>query len=554
MIFTARQLQEKCIEQQMPLYQVFVDLTKAFDTVNRDALWKILGKIGCPPNFVRMFQELHRNMKARVTFNGQLSEEFPVDNGVKQGDIPAPTLFSIYLAVLLTYAFGDCDKGVYLRFRTSGKVFNLRRFNTKSKNFQSLIRELLYADDADFVAHTEEDMQEIMDLFSSACTAFGLTISIKKTKVMFTPAPGAPYVEPNIYVNGTRLEVVDTFVYLGSTIARDASLDAEIRLRIQKASTGFGQLEKRVWSDRDITINVKISVYWTCVLTALLYSSECWTTHRHHLKQLERFHQNCLRRILKIKWQSLTPDTVVLRKAKCSSVESLVMKNQLRWAGHVVRMEDNRIPKQCFYGELACGKRPRHGPKKRFKDTIKNNLKSFKMPVDNWEELAMNRAEWRRSVNKGAEIFEKERVDHAELKRSLRKGSASLPDEAVKWKCDTCSRILLSKAGYVNHMKSHERVPAESTHVLPPQPGDTTCAVCEKTCKTTAGLKRHMKIHKDIIPQRSAVNPITVLDFICHICHRPCKSAAGLKSHLRAHGRTVNNQDDSTNGEDDGRH
>ena len=124
----------------------------------------------------------------------------------------------------------------------------------------------------------------------------------------------------------------------------------------------------------------------------------------------------------------------------------------------------------------------------------------------------------------------------------------------VKWKCDTCSRILLSKAGYVNHMKSHERVPAESTHVLPPQPGDTTCAVCEKTCKTTAGLKRHMKIHKDIIPQRSAVNPITVLDFICHICHRPCKSAAGLKSHLRAHGRTVNNQDDSTNGEDDGRH
>ena len=38
MVFTARQLQEKCIEQRLPLYQVFVDLTKAFDTVNRDAL------------------------------------------------------------------------------------------------------------------------------------------------------------------------------------------------------------------------------------------------------------------------------------------------------------------------------------------------------------------------------------------------------------------------------------------------------------------------------------------------------------------------------------
>ena len=61
MVFTARQLQEKCIEQRLPLYQVFVDLTKAFDTVNRDALWIILGKIGCPPTFVRMFQELHES-------------------------------------------------------------------------------------------------------------------------------------------------------------------------------------------------------------------------------------------------------------------------------------------------------------------------------------------------------------------------------------------------------------------------------------------------------------------------------------------------------------
>ena len=169
-------------------------------------------------------------MKARVTFNGKLSEEFAVDNGVKQGDIPAPTLFSIYFAMLLTYAFKDCDKGVYVRFRTTRSAFNLRRFNTKTKNFSSLIRELLYADDADFVSHSEEDLQEIMNLFSTACDAFGLTISIKKTKVMFTPVPGVPYVEPDIFVKKTRFEVVDTFVYLGSTISRDRSLNAEINL------------------------------------------------------------------------------------------------------------------------------------------------------------------------------------------------------------------------------------------------------------------------------------------------------------------------------------
>ena len=48
MIFVLRQIQEKCREQNMGLYAVIVDLTKAFDTVSRDGLWKILARLGCP--------------------------------------------------------------------------------------------------------------------------------------------------------------------------------------------------------------------------------------------------------------------------------------------------------------------------------------------------------------------------------------------------------------------------------------------------------------------------------------------------------------------------
>ena len=125
--------------------------------------------------------------------SGQLSDELAVDNGVKQGDIPATTLFSILFAVLLSYAFQDYEKGVPLRFRTTGKVFNLRRFHSKSKTFEALAGELLYAVDAHFLAHSEEDMQYIMNTFSHACTVFGLRISLKKTKVMFTPALGEPW-------------------------------------------------------------------------------------------------------------------------------------------------------------------------------------------------------------------------------------------------------------------------------------------------------------------------------------------------------------------------
>ena len=47
MIFTARQLQVKCQEQNVDLYMTFVNLTKAFDTVSREGLWKIMAKFGC---------------------------------------------------------------------------------------------------------------------------------------------------------------------------------------------------------------------------------------------------------------------------------------------------------------------------------------------------------------------------------------------------------------------------------------------------------------------------------------------------------------------------
>ena len=112
---------------------------------------------------------------------------------------------------------------------------------------------------------------------------------------MFTPVPGKLYKEPIILVKGTRMEVVDTFLYLGSTISRNDALDAEILSRIQKASVAFGNLESRVWSDRGINIRTKVSVYKTSVLTTLLYSSETWTMHRRHIQWLERFHEECLK-------------------------------------------------------------------------------------------------------------------------------------------------------------------------------------------------------------------------------------------------------------------
>ena len=89
MVFSLRQLQEKCREQQMPLYIAFIDLTKAFDLVSRDGLFQILPKIGCPPKLQSMIESFYRNMKGTVQFNGSSSRPFDIRSGLKQGSVLA---------------------------------------------------------------------------------------------------------------------------------------------------------------------------------------------------------------------------------------------------------------------------------------------------------------------------------------------------------------------------------------------------------------------------------------------------------------------------------
>ena len=534
MIFTALQIQEKCSEHRQDLYQVFVDLTKAFDSVNRETLWKILGKLGCPDHFVKLIRSFHDEMEVSVNVGGTLTDPFKVETGVKQGDLIAPTLFSVFFSIVLNDAFRDCNQGIYIRYRSSGKLFNIRRFAAKTEVLLALVRDLLYADDCDLVAHTESDMQCFMDRLSEACKAFGLTISLDKTVVMFQPAPGTVYVEPSIYTDGKKLKVVDKFTYLGSTINRFCSLDDEIALRLKKATGAFSALKHRVWSQRGLKKSTKLEVYNACVLTCLLYSCETWVVYRRHLKQLERFHQRCLRSILGVHWTTHTPDTEVLEKANTISIEAHIHRHRLRWVGHVIRLDDDRIPKQLLYGELSVGSRPQHKPKKRFKDCVKDSLALCKIDNPDWEMVACDRNRWRKMVYSGSRCFQDNANIWAKTKRAAKKGDNIDPDLS-QFVCKECGRVCLSSAGLTSHRRSHAERPLANYEAFLGI-NQLACEECGKVCKSRSGLARHLKIHQapGSGEHKGKAQP---KDFVCCVCGRVCKSLAGFKSHCRSHDR-----------------
>lgn len=457
MIFAARQLQEKCQEQNRDLYTTFVDLTKAFDTVSREGLWKIMRKLGCPDKFINMVRQFHDGMLARVRNDGDSSDAFPVTNGVKQGCVLAPTLFSMMFSAMLSDAFcNDEETNIKIRFRTDGKLFNLRRLQAKTKVEEDSLRDFLFADDCALNAATEDKMQQSMNCFSNACKNFGLTISTKKTEVLHQPAPQKPYVEPVITVEGEPLKTVDKFTYLGSTLSRSVNIDDEVELRIAKSSSAFGRLRESVWERRGIKLATKLKVYRAVVLPTLLYACETWTVYARHAKKLHRFHMNCLRKLLKISWQEKVPDTEVLSRADLPSVHTLLRKAQVRWAGHLVRMPDTRLPKRLFYGELAEGKRSHGGQRKRFKDTLKTALKSFGIDSNTWETVALDRPTWRCCTSQGANSYEQSRTVEAQWKRELRKSRANtMPSATSDHICSTCGRAFRGRIGLISHSRTH---------------------------------------------------------------------------------------------------
>ena len=99
-------------------------------------------------------------------------------------------------------------------------------------------------------------------------------------------------------------------------------------------------------------------------------------------------------------------------------MEHLVMQRQLRWIGHVIRMQSNRLPRRILYSELQHGQRAPGGQKKRFSDHVKAILKKCLIPPDQLETLAFDREAWKGVCEEGLTAFDINYDQEAEARRA----------------------------------------------------------------------------------------------------------------------------------------
>nr|VZH96723.1 unnamed protein product [Spirometra erinaceieuropaei] len=242
---------------------------------------------------------------------------------------------------------------------------------------------------------------------------------------------------------------------------------------------------------------------------------------------------------------------------------------QLRWSGHLVRMDDERLPKRLVYVDVATGSRRQGGQILRYKDTLKSSLKSLQINPTNWEELARDRPTWRRTVMTGATIDEANRIAATKVKREARKSQLrpvrnadaqplptcppSLPSSSSSSSSSSSYTTTTAPATAAQATISHTTNPDTTSDITPTSPDssdedrDYICRHCDRNFTSRIGLVGHLRIHRTEtggpVPGAPTYTHRTRLQY--PHCPRIITHCMGLFGHMRIHESGIGHNSDT---------
>ena len=373
-IATLRIIVEQSLEWKSPLYINFIDYEKAFDSLDRATLWKLLGHYGLPIKIINLIKNTYEGATCKVIHKGQLTKPFSVGTGVKQGCLLSPFLFILAIDWIM-------------------KTVTKNRKNGIQWTMWKHLEDLDFADDLALLSHNSHQMQDKTTALYNVSRQLGLNIHKGKTKVMRLNTESTD----KIKLNGEDLGDIDKFIYLGSNIDKDGGADNDIKIRIGKARNIFHQL-RNIWSSRIISTATKLRLFNSNVKSVLLYSSESWKLTKTNTHRIQTFVNNCLRKILHINWPDTISNIDLWARTNQCPVEMEIGRRRWRWLGHTLRKDKEHTTRQSLSWNPQ-GKRGRGRPKSSWRRDLQADIKRSGLSWKETEKMALDRRKWRSHVD-----------------------------------------------------------------------------------------------------------------------------------------------------------
>lgn len=372
-LFTITQIIEKKLARNQEVHLLFVDLKKAYDSIPQIKLWEALEKTNVNVTLIRAVQELYKNNTSKIKQGHAMSKGFNINKGLKQGCCLSPTLFKIYLEQALKLWKGKCrNMGIPL-------------------NDGYTLYTLCFADDQVVLAQDYEDLEYMTRKLTEEYDKWGLQVNVKKTEYMCVGGEQRNLLlEQQEQIKHTR-----KYKYLGVHITCEGSMDEEIRYRNNLGRQAIRKLNNILW-DKTISKDNKHKIYNSIVKSIVSYGSEVWPLKENALKMIEATEMDYWRRAAgKSKLDKVRNEKIREIMGTKHNLTEDIRVNQLRWYGHVQRMEQTRIPRKVL-DWTPYGRRKRGRPRLSWREGVEKDIQAREIE----ENLCTDRDRWKLEIRK----------------------------------------------------------------------------------------------------------------------------------------------------------
>jgi exonuclease III len=330
-IFTLHGLIQLYIQNGKRMYTCFVDFKKAFDSVNRTELWKKVLDSNIKGKMFNVIHNMYKHAKSRVSVGGNLSNSFPCNIGVRQGENLSPLLFAIFLNDLESF-LSQHYKGL-----PSASA-------TISLELEILLKLyiLLYADDTVILAENAAELQKALSAMNAYCLKYKLEVNTTKTKVViFSKGKVRKY--PDFHFGNIELDVVGEYTYLGIIFNYNGKFNNAVhKLATQGTKAMYVILSKA--QKLCLPIDIQLQLFDAMIKPILLYSSEVWGYQS--LEPVEKVHRKFLKHILKV--NSSTASCMVYGETGSFPLEVFVNQRMVCYWGRLITGPQNKFSVKMY--------------------------------------------------------------------------------------------------------------------------------------------------------------------------------------------------------------
>jgi len=203
------------------VHQLFIDFKKAYDSVRREALYNILIEFGIPKKLVRLIKMCLAETYSRVRVGKNLSEIFPIRNGLKQGD----ALSSLFFNFALEYAI---------------KRVQVNQDGFKLNGMHQL---LAYADDVNILGGSVHTVKENAEALLVATKETGLEVIADKTTYMVMSGHWNAGRGHSVKIDNSSVERVEEFKFLGTALTDQNSIQEEIKSSLKLGNACYHSVQ-----------------------------------------------------------------------------------------------------------------------------------------------------------------------------------------------------------------------------------------------------------------------------------------------------------------------